>query len=168
MAFNNKSKLPDTPWHVGYAYKDEHDPRRHKARCIHLEKSICHCRLCGCYMTNCVGSSHCKFYVEGQEDWDEFLEDMKTDEERKEEAAEYRANRYRREKQLYVKKLLTSGTYTTKYHFFPQMLKCPFCGDKLKNLQCKYCLAKFKVVTDITDDDVRKAAAEGIFLIKRV
>ena len=79
MAFNNKSKLPDTPWHVGYAYKEENDPRRHKAWCIHLHKGICKCGLSGCYMTHCAGSSHCKYYAEGQAQWDAYLEEMKTD-----------------------------------------------------------------------------------------
>ncbi len=34
------NKLPDTPWHVGYAKKEESDPRRHKARCIYLKEGI--------------------------------------------------------------------------------------------------------------------------------
>ena len=39
MVENNR--LPDTPWHVGYAKKQEDDPRRHKARCIHYCDGQC-------------------------------------------------------------------------------------------------------------------------------
>ena len=168
MAFNNKSRLPDTPWHVGYAYKDEHDPRRHKAWCIHLEKGKCKCGFSGCYMTTCAGSSHCKYYAEGEAQWKKYLEEMKTEEEKAAEAAEVRAALYRKEKRDYVRAQLESGTYMNRFRFYPSMINCPFCRDRLKNLECKYCLAKFKVLNHISDDEIRKASKDGYFLIKSI
>lgn len=35
------NQLPDTPWHIGYITKDENDPRRHKARCVHYRDGVC-------------------------------------------------------------------------------------------------------------------------------
>ena len=168
MGFQNKSRLPDTPWHIGYAYKEENDPRRHKSWCIHLKNKICKCGLSGCYMTRCAGSSHCKYYAIEQEEWDEYLEAIKTEEEKTEEAAEIRAALYRKEKRDYVRAQLESGTYMKRHRLLQTMKICPFCGDKLKDLRCNYCLAKFKVVPDFTKKDIAEAALLGYFLIKRV
>ena len=55
MVENNR--LPDTPWHVGYAKKQENDPRRHKARCIHYRDGQCGWKAN--YSGKCIGSSHC-------------------------------------------------------------------------------------------------------------
>lgn len=59
-------QLPDTPWHLGYAKKKEDDPRRHKARCIYYYKTnkTCECTKSPCYLFNCGGSAHCKYYKE--------------------------------------------------------------------------------------------------------
>lgn len=59
-----KKRLPDTPWHLGYTKKEKSDPRRHKARCVFLEKEVCKCKYDGCYMQKCGGSAHCKHYSE--------------------------------------------------------------------------------------------------------
>lgn len=163
MANNNRSRLPDTPWHVGYAYKDENDPRRHKARCIHYDKDKCMCRL-----VRCIGSSHCKFYAERFEDWEQYLEDMKTEEERAEEEAEFRILRARMEKQRLVRSLLQSGKYMKKYKMLATMLYCPFCGERLKDLRCRYCMAKFEKSTIITEEAIKEAAERGYFLVKSV
>ena len=56
-------RLPDTPWHIGYAKKKDNDPRRHKSRCIHLEEGICHARG-----IRCPGSAHCTSYCENDEE----------------------------------------------------------------------------------------------------
>ena len=32
----DKKTLPDTPWSLGYAKKEERDPRRHKSRCMYF------------------------------------------------------------------------------------------------------------------------------------
>ena len=37
----DKKVLPDTPWHLGYAKKEESDPRRHKSRCVYLNNGKC-------------------------------------------------------------------------------------------------------------------------------
>lgn len=164
MAVYGKSKLPDTPWHVGYTKKDEHDPRRHKAWCIHLKNSICTCGPCGCFMTRCDGSSHCKFYAETEKQWEEYLEEMKTDEDRAYERAEL----YKQQKRQHVRHMLEDGRYTKTYRFGESMLICPFCKQKIKKLHCDYCLATFRVVKNMTDEAVQKAAKEGVFLIKAI
>lgn len=65
MVENNR--LPDTPWHVGYAKKQEDDPRRHKARCIHYRDGQCGWKAN--YSGKCIGSSHCMDYSESLEDF---------------------------------------------------------------------------------------------------
>ena len=55
------NKLPDTPWHVGFAKKEEDDPRRHKARCIYY--NVGNCKYKG---GKCSGSAHCKRYSEDE------------------------------------------------------------------------------------------------------
>ena len=163
MSFQNKSRLPDTPWHIGYAYKDENDPRRHKARCIHLDNKsgTCDMRLVRCY-----GSSHCKYYAESVEQWIEYLEAMKTEEEKAEEAAEFRAAMYRKKKRDYVRSLLKDIVYLKKIRLYPTMVFCPFCGERLKKNQCKFCLAQFYVVNRIDEESARKAAEQGVFLVE--
>ena len=56
--------LPDTPWHLGYAKKEESDPRRHKSRCVYLNNGKCRCGRSGAYTLKCPGSSHCTCYEE--------------------------------------------------------------------------------------------------------
>ena len=165
MAANNKRKLPDTPWHVGYIHKDENDPRRHKARCFHFHDQKCYCSMSRCYMSHCYGSSHCQYYVENRMQWEEYLEEMKTEEEKLEGAALDRAALYKKQKREYVHSLMMSGKYTKLYSFRPQMIRCPFCLDRIKNLSCKYCLAEFKVVDIVTDEGIKEAAEKGYFLI---
>ena len=66
----HKHCLPDTPWHIGYVKKEGGDPRRHKARCVHIDSNgICKCPKSGCYTLKCNGSSHCKFYAETIGQW---------------------------------------------------------------------------------------------------
>ena len=65
MVENNR--LPDTPWHVGYAKKQENDPRRHKARCIHYRDGQCGWKAN--YSGKCIGSSHSMDYSESLEDF---------------------------------------------------------------------------------------------------
>lgn len=74
MVENNK--LPDTPWHVGYAKKHEDDPRRHKARCIHYRSGQCGWKAN--YSGKCVGSSHCMDYSESYEEFKKLQESRKT------------------------------------------------------------------------------------------
>ena len=68
-------RLPDTPWHIGYAKKDEEDPRRHKSRCIFYRKDkTCKCGKSPYYMFNCGGSAHCRYYKENEEQNSEKVE----------------------------------------------------------------------------------------------
>lgn len=66
----------DTPWHVGYAKKQEDDPRRHKARCIHYRDGQCGWKAN--YSGKCIGSSHCMDYSESLEDFKKLQESRKT------------------------------------------------------------------------------------------
>ena len=68
--------LPDTPWHIGYALKDEDDPRRHKARCIFNIEDICKHPESGAFTLACAGSAHCKFYKDILEITDEEINDL--------------------------------------------------------------------------------------------
>lgn len=58
------SKMPDTPWHMGYPKKQEEDPRRHKSRCVFYKKGTCSCVKSDCFAIKCFGSSHCTCYAE--------------------------------------------------------------------------------------------------------
>ena len=60
-------KLPDTPWHVGYAKKKTADPRRNKARCRFRLANICYCNRSSDYLCRCKGSAHCRYYQEDLE-----------------------------------------------------------------------------------------------------
>lgn len=55
-----------TPSHVGYIRRKDGDDRRHKARCIWLDKGsgICRCGRCISYMYKCSGAAHCVGYME--------------------------------------------------------------------------------------------------------
>lgn len=81
------NRLPDTPWHVGYVKKEESDPRRHKARCIH-NKGVCTYGKLKCYMKPCPGSAHCIYYAENLEQEKEIYLKTRTAEE--EEADTFR------------------------------------------------------------------------------
>lgn len=163
MGERGRNILPDTPWHVGYAKKDEADPRRHKSRCIHNQGDICHCGLAGCFMLKCSGSSHCTSYAESLESWEKYLQDMKTDD----DIAKDKAKIYRLNKQLHVSKMLNNCIYLSKYKFYSKMKDCPFCEEKLINYVCKYCGAKFKVVDDFSMDFALENSELGYFIIKK-
>ena len=93
---------------------------------------------------------------------------MKTEEQKAEEAAEIRAALYRKQKRDYVRAQLEACSYNKRFSLRPAMIICPFCREKLKNLECKYCLAKFKVVEKVSEEGMRSAAEEGYFLVPKV
>lgn len=163
MGFKGEGKLPDTAWHVGYAKKEEDDPRRHKGRCIHKYGDICHCAVSGCYLLKCGGSSHCRTYAESELVWEEYLEDMMTDEDKEKE----RAFMYRLQKQGLVRELLKNGDYHKKYSLRQTMKDCPFCQSKLKDMKCEYCGAQFRIVDDIDEQKIKQYAGQGIFIVKK-
>lgn len=61
-----QERLPDTPWHVGYALKDESDSRRHRSRCIYYDNKTKYCTTAQSpYIgQRCGGSAHCNAYAE--------------------------------------------------------------------------------------------------------
>lgn len=75
------NRLPDTPWHVGFVKKEEADPRRHKARCVHIRDGNCTFGKCGNFMLECTGSSHCSYYAESEEQWEQVYLNTRTAEE---------------------------------------------------------------------------------------
>lgn len=82
------NKLPDTPWHVGFVKKEESDPRRHKSRCVHNSGEKCMYGKLRFYMKPCPGSSHCAYYAENEQQWNEVYLSTRTAEE--EEADTYK------------------------------------------------------------------------------
>lgn len=131
--------MPDVPWHIGFAKKEENDPRRHKARCIYYENKICKCRELMPYKgRRCPGSSHCDYYTENNE------------EQSKEAETERRADIIR---QSYIKKknqLLRDNSFRIPYRLHSGS-KCPICNEALSGLRqkkstivhCVYCGAYF-------------------------
>lgn len=67
MTKKNRGQVPDTPWHKEFVFKDEDDPRRHKARCAYNTDNKCGYPKCGAYMFECAGSAHCDYYREPSE-----------------------------------------------------------------------------------------------------
>ena len=112
----------------------------------------------------CPGSSHCKFYAETLSQWEKYMEEMKTEEDK----ACDRVEEYKIQKRKYVHSLAKSGDYLKKYRLMPSMINCPFCLEKIKGKKCGYCLAEFKVVSIITDEELELAKEKGYFLIKSV
>ncbi len=55
------NRLTGSPWHVDKWTRKEGDERRHKSRCVYLEKSDNHCRK---NYGKCCGSAHCYDYKE--------------------------------------------------------------------------------------------------------
>lgn len=92
------------------------------------------------------------------------MEEMKTEEDK----ACDRAEEYKIQKRKYVHSLAKSGDYLKKYRLMPSMINCPFCLEKIKGKKCGYCLAEFKVVSIITDEELELAKEKGYFLIKSV
>ena len=135
---NDSGKLPDTPWHVGFAKKQEDDPRRHKARCIHLRYD----KSCG-FMSKCIGSSHCDYYAETYEQDKLNRANKRTNE----QESAIRGNEYKTKMIEKINSLLI----TDNMHFYDKywgMRDCPNCGERLKENKegvktCPYCKAYF-------------------------
>lgn len=64
--------MSGTPWHVGFLTKDEGDPKRHRGRCVHFDKETKYCSKCH---FNCIGSAHCRFYVEKVKEEKPYIDD---------------------------------------------------------------------------------------------
>lgn len=55
------SKMTGTVWHTEKMTRQEDDVRRHKSRCIHLERDSGRCEI---ICDKCGGSAHCDYYKE--------------------------------------------------------------------------------------------------------
>ena len=132
------SKLPDTPWHIGFAKKEDDDPRRHKARCVNLRGGVCTFGKSGCYTLKCSGSSHCIYYAENENQFRRVIKETSS----AEEEATTRALSHRQRKKNEWRKIQTLGKeeINNRFHFFRH---CPICQEKLleeKGIKiCEYC-----------------------------
>ena len=161
------NKLPDTPWHMGYAKKEESDPRRHKGRCIFYTKSHCKNVRSGCFMLKCNGSSHCKYYAESANQWEDVLEKTKTIEDiNREKQAENdaRSKAYQKKKMLEAAALLKTDRYSFRDRRFDDLHRCPICDSKLSdgNVKfCRYCRAYFAPKDSPYQKDTRVFLVSG-------
>ena len=159
-------RLPDTPWHLGYAKKDEDDPRRHKARCIHYKVEICNCTRSYYYQEKCGGSSHCAVYSESDSAYEQLLESKKSaDEIAADNREKYRQSLIKR-KRDFVKKS-TSHMYKGTEH----LNKCLLCDDILKKLmyslkKCQFCGLYYVNIQDFTLEKViEEIKAEEVMIM---
>ena len=129
-------QLPDTPWHVGYTKKDEYDPRRHKARCVHIGKDgYCYSRYSSYYAYKCGGSAHCNFYAETQEQAEEVdLAHVSIEEE-----ARIRSESHRNKKHAEWVKMRGTLTKEEIRIRYSRNTECPICTGPLKGKYCPYC-----------------------------
>ena len=140
-----KKRVPDTPWHIGFTKKEADDPRRHKARCIHKVDGICRYGKSGCYMLQCGGSAHCKYYAETEEQAKKIRLDNMTIEEETEE----RAEQYRIRKIKEWEKLSALGANELRKKYGNYRL-CPVCDEKLNAKRiCNYCGFNFEGRMDL-------------------
>lgn len=150
MVDNNK--LPDTPWHIGYAKKQEDDPRRHKARCIHYRDGQCGWRAN--YSGKCVGSSHCMDYSESHEDFKKLQEGRKTVEQIERDNVE----KYKRSLEPKKEKLERSDN-PYKYRKSEDLNHCLVCNEhlfkeKYSLKKCRYCGMFYVNIGDSTRDEI--------------
>ena len=133
--------MPDVPWHIGYAKKEDDDPRRHKARCIHYEKGKCYYKPSREYGKRCMGSSHCDYYSETY-DYTSEIDESVNEKKSRERADEYhqkyidRKNKLAKDDTFRIDQVLRGGS------------KCPICGSLLTKrtktlLKCSLCEAFF-------------------------
>lgn len=148
-----KNRLPDTPWHVGFAKKKDEDPRRHKARCIHIDlDGKCKCSKAGAYPGKCCGSSHCIFYAETWGQWETVKANTQTVEE---EAAE-RIERYKVSLRKKRKKLIEDLTAAVHYVNLDKITKCAVCDEKLRK-KMRQCIVSFVVLIISMKNKLRSA-----------
>ncbi len=147
---NNGRRMPDTPWHIGYAKKDEDDPRRDKRRCVYYASGHCQYRK-----ERCFGSSHCGNYSEVRR---YFIAER--DQERTAEALrKERIERYKSTLELEKNKLDRSRNNSSRYIRSENLKKCMVCGDALEtrflSLRCcRYCGMFYVNAEDYCDERV--------------
>lgn len=159
-------RLPDTPWHVGYAKKAEDDPRRHKARCIHNLNGECNSSRSNYYKETCGGSSHCGEYSETQEDYQKKLEERKTaDEIERKNIDKYKAGLAKKKRELAKSNNIMCHKPTE------DIRRCLVCDEGLKKIRyslkkCSYCGMYYVNLQDSTELDVLQVVkADDVFLM---
>ena len=144
--------MPDTPWHIGYAKKEKGDPRRHKGRCIFLNKTTKKCANTNCitFSLKCPGSAHCLSYAETKEDWTKVWKKTRSiEQEKRDKLLESvdRADQYRRNK---IKERIEKAQQDP-CRFKGRSVKginyCLLCQEKLVTIgsgkECPYCGAVY-------------------------
>ncbi|MCI5620712.1 MAG: hypothetical protein MR355_04000 [Lachnospiraceae bacterium] len=159
-------KLPDTPWHVGYIKKEEDDPRRHKARCIHNVDGECRSTCSNYYRETCGGSSHCDDYSETVADYKKLLEERKTaDEIERENIQKYKLSLLQKKKEL----TKTDNAYSHKTT--KSIRRCLVCNEGLESVKyslkkCLYCGMYYLNINDSTNPDILDIVkADEVFLM---
>lgn len=159
-------RLPDTPWHLGYAKKAEDDPRRHKSRCIHNQGGICTSTRSHYCQEKCGGSSHCGDYSESNEAYEELLESKKTVEELARDNREKYRESIKKKKKDFVKK---SNPYT--YKSTEHLHKCLLCDEGLRKIayslkKCPFCGLYYVNIQHLTETVVMdEVKAEEVFIM---
>lgn len=159
-------RLPDTPWHVGYAKKAEDDPRRHKARCIHYVNGECNSSRSHYYRETCGGSSHCGEYSETYEDYRKKLKERRTaDEIERENIEKYKAGLDKKKREL------AKSDNILCYKPTDYIRKCLVCDEKLKKIKyslkkCGFCGMYYVDIQDSTNLEVLQLVkADDVFLM---
>ena len=112
----NNNKLPDTPWHIGYAKKEETDPRRHKARCAHYDNGNCKF-----VSGKCPVSAHCKKYSE-------------EDRERHNHVS-YGIQQNRVWFSDKIKSFCHDNYQKERWKYLREINECPICGNRLEKYE---------------------------------
>lgn len=159
-------RLPDTPWHVGYTKKDEDDPRRHKARCIHNVGGECRSTRSNYYGETCGGSSHCDDYSETAEDYKKMLEERKTaDEIERDNIDKYKASLEPKKRKLAKTENAFSHKSTS------DLRRCLVCDEGLRKIKyslkkCSYCGMYYVDIQESTMPEILDIVkADDVFLM---
>lgn len=161
---DDSKRLPDTPWHMGYVKKDEDDPRRHKARCIHYSGG--NCWRNNIFVIRCVGSSHCEDYSESYEEYRKIQEERKTVKQKEaDNINKYRASLENNKLQL------ERGNNPNKYRKVSDLNRCLICDEHLKSIisslkQCPFCGMYYVNEQDSLNIDILNIVkAEPLFVM---
>lgn len=161
-----KKQLPDTPWHLNYVFKEEDDPRRHKARCIYYSAGTCRCIRSSCYKTKCFGSSHCSEYAESYKKYAKH----RTEDRTADEIEQDNINKYIYSLKPKKKQLIKSQN---KYLYFSseKLRFCLVCNDKLLTIEkslrkCSFCGMYYVNEEDLKDPKVQEIIeAEDVLIM---
>jgi len=125
---NRNLKSLDTPWHVGFALKDEDDPRRHKSRCTYYNNTTqkCGTKKSPYFMLKCGGSAHCKFYSE--------ISDTKKENKVSANQSNNKHNKpldCNHERIIKKKEFISDKNISARRKSVNQLKSCPICAGEL-------------------------------------